>query len=274
MEENTSLMQLSGQIGIWTDYAPLDRGEVLDVVETVGHSEVTGVEIFAEHLAYFRDDPADLARVLDTAGLDLSGVYFNVDHRDPETYIDQAGALADTMATIGGDVLVVGAGREYEDDEERLPAAFEAMAAMLDGIAAAAADHGVDTVVHPHRGQLVETPADLEALLDAGLDRDAIGLCPHATHQYAVGADPYTIYEDYSDWVRYLHLSDATPDGDGELLDVGVLDQHRLHDPIFEAGYDGWIVVEGRTDHVSTEEYVSHVRSFVETEFLGEEGWA
>lgn len=266
-------MQLAGQIGIWTDYEHLERPEVLDVIETVGESDVTGIEIFAEHLAYFHETPDELAEALGEAGLDLSGVYFNVDHREAEDYVSEAADLAATIDAVDGDTLVVGAGREY-DDEERTAEDFLAMSEMLEDIAAAAAEYGIETVVHPHKGQLVETPADLDALVAAGLDQDAVGLCPHATHQYAVDADPYAIYEAYPEWVRYLHVSDATEDGDGELMGEGVLDMHRLHDPLLEAGYDGWIVVEGRTDRVSTEEYVAHAREYLESEFLGEEVWA
>lgn len=274
MTEETSLvMQLAGQIGIWTDYAPLEAPEVLEVVGTVGQSEVEGIEIFAEHLEYFQDEESELLDALSAAGLALSGVYYNVDHREADAYVDRAGDLAETMAAVGGDTLVVGAGREYDNGETRTTEDFEAMAVLLEGIAGVAADHGIDTVVHPHRGQLVETPADLEAVLDAGLDTDAVGLCPHATHQVAADVDPYAIYESYPEWVRYLHVSDVTEDGDGAVMGEGILDQHRLHDPIFEAGYDGWIVVEGRTDRLPTDEYVARTRDVLEAEFLDGEGW-
>lgn len=269
-------MNLSAQIGIWTDYEEVDRGEVLDVIERAGGADLEGIEIFAEHLAYFHDDPEALADGLADAGLALSGVYYNVDHREAAEYVERAGDLAATTDAVDGDTLVVGAGRDYddEDDAARTEEDFAAMADMLDGIAAEADAHGIETVVHPHAGQLIETPAHLDALVEAGLDRDAVGLCPDAGHQYMVDADPYYIYEEYADWVRYLHVGDTTAEGDGALVGEGALDQQRLHEPIFEAGYDGWIVVEGRTDEDTPEEYVAHARSFLEAEFLGEGAFA
>lgn len=264
-------MKFSTQIGIWTDYEHIEREGVAEVITKAGETGVDGIEIFSQHLAYYHDRPTDLAAELAAAGLDLSGVYFNVDYEDADEYVEEAEQLAETLAAVDGDYLVVGAGPDLDDDVTPTTADFEAMADMLNRIAARSGFHGIGTVIHLHRGQLIETPENLESLLAAGLDREAVGLCPHATHQFAVGADPYTIYEEHADWVRYLHVSDATEDADGELMGEGILDQHRLHDPLFGAGYDGWVVVEGRTDHTTTAEYVDHALAYVRDEFAGTE---
>lgn len=262
-------MQFSAQIGIWTDYEQIERERVTEVIGHAGNAGLDGIEIFSQHLAYFHNAPDQLAAELATAELDLSGVYFNVDHEDADKHVEATDRHAETIATVDGDVLVVGAGPDLADETTRVPADFEAMADMLNRITERAATHGVETVLHPHRGQLIETPDDLESLLEAGLDQDAVGLCPHAVHQSAVGADPYTIYEDHADWVRYLHVSDTTEDADGDLMGEGVLDQHRLHDPLFGAGYDDWIVIEGRTDDTTATEYVDHARAYVREELAG-----
>ena len=262
-------MQFSAQIGIWTEYGHVEREGVAEVISKAGDAELDGIEIFSQHLAYYHDAPDELADKLATANLELSGVYFNVDHENSDENVEESDRLAETIAAVNGDVLVVGAGPDLDNDTKRTAADFKAMADMLNRIAERTAAHGVETVVHPHRGQLIETPDDLESLLGAGLDQTAVGLCPHAIHQTAVGADPYVIYEDHADWVRYLHVSDATEDANGELMGDGTLDQHRLHDPLFAAGYDGWVVVEGRTDDVTPVEYVDHARSYVRDEFSG-----
>jgi inosose dehydratase len=265
-------MQFTAQIGIWTDYEPVKREGVAEVIEKAGDAELDGIEIFSQHLAYYHNTPNELADILDAAGVTLSGVYFNVDHENADEYVNEADQLAETIAAVDGDFLVVGAGRDFDADVVRTTSDFKTMADMLNRIAERAANHTVKTVVHPHRGQLVETPADLESLLKAGLNREAIGLCPDAVHQAAVGADPYAIYEDHTDWVQYLHIGDTTEDGNGALMDEGILDQHRLHDPLFTAGYDGWVVIEGRTDNATTAEYIDHTRSYVQDELVGQAG--
>lgn len=261
-------MQFSAQIGIWTDYEHVKREGVAEIIEKAGDAELDGIEIFSQHLAYYHDTPDELANELDDAGIALSGVYFNVDHENAEEYVDEADQLAETIAAVDGDFLVVGGGPDLNEDVPQTTSDFEAMADMLNRISERAADHTVETVVHPHQGQLVETPADLESLLEAGLDQETVGLCPDAVHQAAVGADPYEIYEEHADWVQYLHVGDTTENGNGALMDEGVLDQHRLHDPLFAAEYDGWVVVEGRTDGTTTAEYVDHARSYVQNELV------
>jgi inosose dehydratase len=137
----------------------------------------------------------------------------------------------------------------------------------MNSIGKAVPEYGVAACMHPHAGCMIESPQDLDRLLEH-LDTALVGLCLHAAHQYMAGYDPYEMYEKHAALVRYLHIGEISSDKKGALLGEGVLDQKRLMKTILDAGYDGWIIIESSKDGVPPRDYVLHAKRYIEEELL------
>jgi len=250
-------MRIGCQIGMWR------TGDVEAAISAIGAAGAQGIETFAAQLKTYHEDPAKLQALLDAANLRLSGAYFNssefVNPAAEDDVVNEAAADCDLLRAVGGGFLVVNGGvpkgdppRTFSDEE------FAQLAKVLNRIGAAAAQRGVQAVMHPHVRCMIETPADVDRLVAAGVDQKRIGLCVHASHQLLAGADPYAIYEKHPAWVRYAHIGDTGEDGKGAFLGQGVLDQERLMRPLLEAGFDGWIVIECGKEGTPPAEYAAN----------------
>jgi inosose dehydratase len=116
-------------------------------------------------------------------------------------------------------------------------------------------------VVHHHAGTFVETPLEIERLLEQ-TDPDLIGLLLDTGHAVYGGGDPLEIVRHHGPRVRYVHLKDATR---AELdrvretdismpeawsrgvfcpLGEGVVDFPRVIEALRGGRYAGWLIVE------------------------------
>jgi inosose dehydratase len=141
--------------------------------------------------------------------------------------------------TFGASRLVVGGGARRAsgttaEDYDRLGAA-------LDAVADLAGEHGLDASYHPHLSTIVESPDELDRLMQ----RTRIGFCPDTAHLAAGGGDPAELIRRYADRLRHVHLKDVAletlqflPLGQGDLDLVDIVRAVR------EANYDSWLVVE------------------------------
>ena len=98
-------------------------------------------------------------------------------------------ADAQTIADLGGEVLVLAAssGRSGYESADRLDA--DGWRALADGVARAAElaqGLGLRLAVHPHRGTVIERPEEVDRLLD----RTDVGLCLDTGHVAVGGGDP------------------------------------------------------------------------------------
>jgi inosose dehydratase len=174
----------------------------------------------------------------------------------------------DTIASLGGDLLVLAAstGRAGYEEAGRLDTAgWAALARGIARVESAAGDRGVRVAVHPHHGTVVERPEDVERLLEVS----PVGLCIDTGHVVVGGGDPVALARDAGARVLHVHLKDVDatiahqvsdgalgyrvavrdglyrPLGDG---DVDVLGVVRAAE---ESGFGGWYVLEHDTvlDH-------------------------
>jgi len=120
---------------------------------------------------------------------------------------------------------------------------------------------GLRTAFHHHCGTHVETPAEVERLLDL-TDPELIGLCFDAGHYTYGGGDAVDGLRRFGDRVCHVHMKDC----DGEALararsggqrywdavragvfcelGAGVVDVAGVFAELRERAYDGWLVVE------------------------------
>jgi len=244
-------------------------GDVESVIPAMGKvAGVQGVETFATQLKPYHEEPEGFKALLEAAALRLSGAYFNskqfVNPSAEEDVVNEAAADCDFLREVGGEFLVVNGGPGKDDPAQTFADEdFRQLAKVLNRIGATAAERGLQAVMHPHLKCMVETPADVDRLAQAGVDQGQIGLCVHASHQLHIGADPYAIYEAYADWVDYAHIGDADSEGRGAFLGQGVLDQKRLMRPMLDAGFDGWIILECGKAGVPPEDYARNAIAYL-----------
>jgi inosose dehydratase len=205
--------------------------------------------------------------------IELSGAYFgNESFISPEAeqaVISEASSAAEFLGKVGAPFIILNGGVSrkqkpdgFNDDD------FRQLGKTMNSIGNAVREYGVAACVHPHAGCMVESPDDLERLLEH-LDTSLVGLCLHAAHQVIAGSDPYEMYEKHADLVTYLHIGEIGADKKGALLGEGILDQERLVKSVLDAGYDGWIIIESSKQGVSPKDYVLHAKKYIEEELLG-----
>lgn len=246
-------MRIGCQINTWKS------DDVAAVIAEMAKVGIDGIETFTTHLEPYYDEPEKFKSMLDAADLRLSGVYFFsggfIDPAAEDSVVAEAAAACRFLGAVGGDFLIANGGIGKGDPPRGFDDAdFAQFAKVLNGIGAEAADAGVGAVVHPHQKCMVETPADVDRLVAAGVDRRRVGLCVHAAHQLSVGADPYEIYEKHAACVRYAHIGNSSS-GKGSFIGEGDLDQLRLMRALLETGFDGWIIIECGKEGVSPADY-------------------
>jgi inosose dehydratase len=113
-------------------------------------------------------------------------------------------------------------------------------------------DRGLEPVFHHHMSTRVQTPAEIERLLEGG----DVALVLDSGHLTAAGGDPVAALRDWRDRVGLVHVKDvrldvlsAAPDWP-EAWRAGVFCELGTGDADLDGflgelgGYDGWLVVE------------------------------
>ncbi len=257
-------MRIGCQIGLWGyDRVKVSFGAV---IESVGKLGIAGLEVFDTDIASYYDNADELRASLTTAGVQLTGAYFAMDDAiNPDKESGVLARAADScrfLQSVGSQFIILNGGalkegRTFSDDD------YRRLARVMNHIGRDARSKGLQAVIHPHMRYMVELPEEVDRLAAAGIDQDLVGLCPHAGHQQLVGVDPYIIYDKHPAWVKYLHIGDVGKDNEGAVVGQGVLDQKRLMKPLLDAGFDGWVIIEGGQQDVSPENYATRSREYI-----------
>jgi inosose dehydratase len=202
----------------------------------------SGVEMFDGNVADYADAPGSLRALLDEAGLTLVTVYSGANFIYEDSLADEmwrVGRAARLAAELGASGLVVGGGARRASGT--LDSDYDLLARALDRVSEIASGHGLIPTYHPHLTTMVESPEELEKVMD----RSGIGLCVDTAHLAAGGGDPAALIRSYAGRVRHVHLKDLRRDpltflplGEGELDFPGVLAA------LADTRYAGWLVVE------------------------------
>ena len=172
------------------------------------------------------DPQARVAQLADF-GLRAVGGFFVVLLHEPghdplpgvDAFIDECLA-----AEAGVVVLAAATGQEgYDSRPELDEQGWSTLLANLDRLADHAASRGVEAVLHPHIGTMVENAAEVQRVLDGS----RIGLCVDTGHLAAAGADPVAIASARPERVRHVHQ--AQPELPGAVF--GQVQPHRRHAP-------------------------------------------
>ncbi|PSM40331.1 inosose dehydratase [Streptomyces dioscori] len=210
-------------------------------------------------------EPAAMAQVLAHHDLQAVGGFtpllLHVPGHDPLPEVD---TLLESYAASGADVLVLSAvtGQEGYDSRPELDAdGWKLLLSNLDRLTALAAERGVQAVLHPHVGTMVENGEEVQRVLE----HSAISLCLDTGHLLIGGTDPAELTRQAPERIAHTHMkdvdaalaakvqsgrlsyTDAVRDGMYRPLGAGDVDVRAIVSHLGARGYDGWYVLEQDT---------------------------
>jgi inosose dehydratase len=216
-------------------------------------------------VGYLPLDPAVLRAELERHGLRLVGgfVPLVLHEREVGPAREQAERIGRVLAAAGAEVFVAAVvmDADWSEPEPLDDDAWRRLAANLDGVAQLVADLGLELVLHPHAGTLVERERDIERVLAAS----EVALCLDTGHLVIADADPVECVRRHGERIAHVHLKDvdavqAERYRDDELTlveatqaglfrplgqgDAGIADVMEL---LEESGYERWLVLEQDT---------------------------
>jgi inosose dehydratase len=259
----------------WCNDDLLDLGaqyEVETIWQEMTQAGVQGTEMGRK----YTKDAATLSKQLQAFGLTLASGWGTLHLADRvhwqeslRRYQEHVAFLAEMGCSVA--VTCEGSGSVHWDrggDRSQVirwdDAAWKAVAEGLNQAGERAFDLGVRLVYHPHLGTNVESPEDIDRLMDM-THPEWVSLCLDTGHVAAAGGDPVNVFDAYHDRVRHLHLKDIRPSvveafhrGLGFLAAVrrgiftvpgdGALDFYPLLERLARANYSGWLVIEAEQD--------------------------
>lgn len=221
----------------------------------------------------FPRESAALREVLSGHGLDLvSGWYSsNLLERDAASEIAALEPHLSLLEALGAKVLIFAetTGAIHGDRGKPISARpklsqgdWPRLGARMTEVAEAVAARGLDLVYHHHMGTVVESAADIDALMQA--TGPAVKLLLDTGHATFAGADPVALARRYRARIGHVHCKDLRGTvmrqalaEDWSFLDsvvAGVFTVPGDGDVDFPAvlaelpGYAGWLVVEAEQD--------------------------
>ena len=250
-------------------------GRFLDMVAEAGYE---GTELGP--YGYLPTDPRVLHEELGRRNLRLGSSFVPIALADPGSLTPACRQVLEVgrlLATQGvGEVILADAGDAARRSSAGLePPGWNARQWAQASLALETlserlwAELGMRVVVHHHAGTYLETPAEIDRLLEL-TDPERVGLLLDTGHWVYGGGDPVDLLERHFDRVRYLHFKDV----DAQVMErvrreridmhtawrqdvfvplgEGCVDFARIVELLRERSYDGWIIVE--QDVVADEE--------------------
>ena len=254
-------------------------GEVPDfrmVLDEMIDAEYTGTEL--GDIGFMPSDPEELHAELLDRDLELVASFNVVNLSEPELgFIGDQQVLesAKLLAEVGGPNAVIVLCDSICSDPERTASAgriqpeqsmgqdaWEYAAETANRIATQVFDStGLRTAYHPHCGTYIETPQEVEFMLEV-THPGVLGLCVDTAHYAYGGGDPLQLIRRYGERIWHVHFKGFNANLAAEAriremnyhqaIDHGVfselgeshLDFESITEALVDVGYDGWIVVE------------------------------
>lgn len=245
-------------------------GYQLDPLRVLAEMRALGVE--ATELGpegFFPPDPREAAGLLARYGLyPIGGFVALCLHGTAGEHLELFREAASRVAAVGAGMVILAAatGREGYDSCPVLDArGWGSLLSNLESCQKLAAELGLELVLHPHAGTMIETPEEVTRVLQSS----SVNLCLDTGHLVIGGNDPLELARSVPGRVAHVHLKDADAGwaekvragkaGYGEAVRAGMFRPLGEGDAgiagVVEAleagGYQGWYVLEQDTmiDH-------------------------
>ncbi|MEV0150166.1 MULTISPECIES: TIM barrel protein [unclassified Nonomuraea] len=258
-----------GVFELATEPPPLSAGEMVRALSDAGYE---GIDLGP--LGYL-GTAGDIADRL--GGLLLAGGWTDLAYRDAEAFqkslvtldatLDVFAAAPPAPAHLAPRPTLACSGSPERfarpgGNAPGLPASeWPAYAARVQEAVQRCRDRGLEPVFHHHLGTYVETPEDVERLLEL----TDVPLCLDTGHLLLAGGDPVTALRDWAGRVGHVHIKD----GDTEILAQAIADGADLRElmgrggfaqlgegeldlpgvvrALDDMGYEGWVIIEQDT---------------------------
>ena len=211
------------------------------------------------------------AKVLQDLDMHATGGFFPVLLHDPNhDPIPMVTKELESYTASGATTLVLAAdsGKAGYDEKrsDLSEAQWQTVFKNLNAISSLASSVGVEVVLHPHVGTIIETHDDVVRVVEGS----TVSFCLDTGHMVIGGADPVWFSHEHSSRVKHSHLKDvdlkwAAKVQDGSVtyyeavvqgmyrpLGQGDVDIRAIVRNLLTAGYQGWFVLE--QDNVITAE--------------------
>jgi inosose dehydratase len=247
--------------------------QVLDEIAEAGYA---GTEL--GDWGFMPTDPDRLRQEIHGRGLTLLGAFVPVMLKDQSAHaegVENAVRTARLLAAAEGNTPFI----VLADDNGKVPARTQnagrirpelGLSAAEWQIAAEGAEKvaravkketGLRTVFHHHCAGYIETPAEIDTLLQL-TDPTLLGLCLDTGHYCFGGGDPLTCLRQHFTRIWHVHFKDCQPEvasksrregwdyftsvSNGIFCELGKgeIDFAAFKAELEKLGYDGWIVVE------------------------------
>jgi inosose dehydratase len=248
--------------------------QVLDEIAETGYA---GTEL--GDWGFMPTNPQELNKEIANRKLDLLGAFVPValaNEAAHEEGVQKALDVAELMSNAGyKDAFIVladdnGTVKKRTENAGRItaeqslsPEQMKIFASGAEKISQAVKDKfGMRTVFHHHCAGYIETPAEIDTLLNA-TDPELLGLCFDTGHyRFGGGKNPLDVLEKYWDRIWHMHFKDFAPQvaeqsiknkwdyfesvKNGVFCELGKgdVDFIAIKDFLNKKNYKGWIVVE------------------------------
>ncbi|NQX61623.1 myo-inosose-2 dehydratase [Paenibacillus qinlingensis] len=194
-------------------------------------------------------------------------------YRKHVLFLKEMGSTVISTAEVGGSLHFDPRRTPNEKEVLRLDeAGWQSLAEGLNRAGAIAAEHGLKLTYHHHGGTVVESPEEIDRLMEL-TDPSLVYLLFDTGHTYYGGGDPLTVLRKHYNRIAYIHLKDirqaVLDEARAEQVDFvtcirkgvftvpgdGCLDFAPIFKELLGREYTGWAMLEGEQDPATHNAY-------------------
>ena len=241
----------------------------------------------------YPSDPAELKKALELRKMRIANRWFSsfilskpfeeveADFRKNCAFLQAMGAkrigASEQSRSIQGTDKAVFDCKPVMTDEE-----WKKLCAGLNRLGEIALEYGISLVYHHHMGTVVQTPEEIDRLME-GTDPKLFSLLYDTGHLAYMGADYLGVLKKHVNRIKHVHLKDVRPEvvakvkenhlsflqgvrmGTFTVPGDGSIDFKPVFDILDKAGYEGWLLVEAEQDPAVANpfEYALKAREYI-----------
>jgi len=260
----------------WTndDLPSLGADTPLDICLQEGKAAgYTGFELGNK----FPREAGALSAVLDKHELALVSGWFSGEllSRTTEEEIEAIDSHLQLLKTVGAKVMVYCEVTGCIHGDQQTPISYRPQLSesqwpefgkRLTAVAEHCLKHGVRLCYHHHMGTVVQTEAEVDALMDH--TGDAVALLLDSGHLTFAGGDPVAVQQRYASRIAHVHCKDIREEVLTDVLNRnlsfldavlngvftvpgdGCVDFQTIFKGLAQSAYQGWLVVEAEQDPI------------------------